>query len=944
MTQSLMTKSILFAAALTLVACGGSKQCTTNTDCSAGQVCNAGVCQTGTTGGGFGTTGGGTNNTGGGTATGGGTGGGEQEQNSNGGDTCAAAVLVNAPRVNGETTGQVNNYSPVVECLGDATPGPDTVYKVSVPAGQRISVKATSNTVSPNQYDLAVYLVPSPASNCDAVDADGGSAVVCLSGSDDPRSSDAVETGTWFNSGSAAVDVLVVVDSYFGMTINNPDGGVGAASEGAFSLDISVAVPGTNGDRCETATTLVAGTPLLGQDLSMFGNDYQPLAGNTSCPGKGSNDATYKIEVPPGDVLSLTATPSAMLDVTLGLSETADVCGLTCVRGADGAGAGEAESVLWKNTATTAKTVFIVVDGNRVTTGTFDLSATITTPPGDDSCAMPQVLVSGTPLINQSVDTYSDDYNDVVDCGYQGGNDRAYTVEVPAGKRLTVDVTIDTGDLDPIINLVEAQGACATGCIAVADDGFDGDGERLVFVNESGSAQQYVVVVDDWGFAEEASTFTITATVDDPPAGDTCQTATTLTTPLTAQSTVGYTNNYSGGTGCATVGTLDGDHVFKVTVPTGERGLVTVTPALLADGGASFSPSISFVDGPAANCDLDPRVCQGNVPGAAGVRVGAYFNQTAAPKEVFAIVDSSSLTGGTFDIAFTSAAPTADDLCTTATTALVPGTPASANLNGFTLDYPTGTGCASNVLGKERVYTVTIPANRVLTFTATPTVTTAAGPNLYLNLIGTTAAVCDSSARACIGGANSVGPGAVETLTYVNAAATPVTAFIVIGDTVANTADTSFTLAAVETMLPAGETCTMPEVVAASGTQVGLSWVGFSRQYTIPSTATTCKPYGGADRVFSVTLDAGKTLTATATASMGSMADPVVNLIAGPDTNCSNPMPVCLASADDPADEAAPEVVTYANTGTAPQTVFLIVSLFSASSPGTFSLNVQITP
>ncbi|PZR11172.1 MAG: hypothetical protein DI536_18730 [Archangium gephyra] len=856
-----------------------------------------------------------------------------------------ASAVTGSATVNGETVGQVHNYSPTPDCTGFVNPGPDTVYKVNVPAGQRISVRATSKTTMPNQYDLSVYLVQAPASNCDAVNADGGSAITCLSGSDDPELLDAVETATWFNDTGADVEVFVVVDSGFAAPIDSEDGGQGVTNEGEFQVAITIAAPGTNGDRCDTAVALTKDTPLTGQALDSFGNDYQSASQSSSCAGKGSNDVTYKIEVPAGDVLKVTGTPSATLDLTLSLSETAAECGATCVAAVDSGGAGEAEELLWKNTGTGPQTVFIVADGNFVTTGTFDIVATLTTPPGDDSCTAPLSLTSGTPLTGQTIDTYTDDYNfdtDATDCGYAPGNDRAYTIDVPNGKRLTVDLTVTSGNTDATLSLVEAQVQCATSCVAAADVGFDGDDERLVYVNNSGSTQQYVVVVDDWGGS--AGTFTLTATVDDPPQGDTCATATALTAPLTMQTTVNYSNDYSGGTGCPITGTLNGDHAFKVTVPNGERGVVTVTPALLPDGGASFSPSIALVEGPAANCDVMPRVCQGNAPGAASVRTATFFNQGAAPKEVFAIVDSSSPTGGVFDIAFTSAVPPADDTCTTASTALVVGSPTTGNLDNFLLDYASGAGCASNTLGKERVYTVTIPANRAVTFTATPTVTdTMAGPNLLMNLITTPASVCDSAMRTCAGSANATARGAVETLTYVNDTGAAINALLMVGDTAPATANTAFTLTAVESMISAGETCAVPEVIAASGTQVGLAWTGFSRQYAIPSSSMTCATYGGPERVFSITLDPGKTLTATINATTGTMADPVVNLIAGPDTNCNN-MATCLAAADDENSPTTPRVVTYTNAGAAPQTVFLLVSSFPTASAGTFALNVQITP
>lgn len=938
MTKRLLMRSLFFSAALALVGCDGSTKCTSASDCKAGETCDvgAGLCTPAiNTGGGDGNVGGGTNTTGGGTGAGGGSG-----QVSNGGDTCPMAVPVTGVPITGDTTGLVDDYTPEGGCTGFLNPGADTVFKVNVPAGQRVSVRATGTTTSPDQYDLSVYLVPAPASNCSVALADGGSAATCLSGSDDPDALDAIETATWFNDTGADAEVLIVVDSGWGQRIANPDGGQGITNEGAFSLEVLVATPGGDGDRCETAVALTSGVPLANQDLSAFGNDYQPGPIQPSCAGKGSSDATYRIEVPPGDLLRVTATPSASLDLTLSLAQTAAECGKTCVAAADARGVGQAETLTWKNRSATAQTVFIVVDGNHVTTGTFSITATTSTPPADDTCAGATPLVAGTPLTGQSLEAHFNDFDeDVAGCSYQGGNDRAYTIEVPAGKRLIVDLTVEGGgDLDAIINLVEAQGACGTACLAVADDGYEGEAERLVFVNRSGAAQQYVLVIDAWYGGGD---FTLAPVIDDPPPGDTCQTAPALSGSLSGESTVGYTNDYTGGAGCALTGTLDADRVYRVTVPNGERGVVTVSPALLPDGGASFSPSISLVEGPAENCDVTPRVCQGSAPGAASVRTATYFNGGAAPVDVFAIVDSSSLTGGAYDVAFTSAAPAIDDLCTSATTALAVGTPATGDLNGFLLDYGSGAGCASNSLGRERVYRLQLPANRTVTVTATPTDTsTTEGPNLYLNLITTDAATCDSAARACAVAASAVGRGLAETLRYTNFGAAPVDAFLVVGDQVANAANTTFTLSATEATIADGEACVLPEIITASGTQVGLSWVGFTRQYVVPFDSATCSSYPSAERVFEVTLAPGQTLKATATPDATNGGDPVLNLIEGPASNC-NDTPTCLATSDDLFDGTVPEEVMYTNSAAAAKTVYLVIGSYAQ---GTFSLNIQLTP
>ncbi len=936
-----LTRSFFFAAALALVACGPSpRKCTTNSDCTVGQSCDvmSGLCGPANVGGGTAATGGGSGggNTGGG-STGGGIGTGGGSTVSNGGDTCAMAVLVTGD-VRGETTGSTNNYNPPEDCTGGPNPGVDTVYRVNVPAGQRISVRGGGTTTTPNFYDLSLYLVPSPASNCDAVEADGGSAIACLSGSDDPDAVDAIESATWFNGTGAATEVFVVVDSFFATTNNNPDGGQGIASEGAFALEVEVATPGTNGDRCETAVTLTPGTPLTNQDLANFGNDYQPGA-NDNCPGKGSNDATYKIDVPAGQVLRVTATPSASLDLTLGLSETAAECGAVCVSGADSGGEGDAEQLLWKNTGAATATVFVVVDGNRVTTGTFELSATVTPPPADDTCDMPTQLTSGVALTGQTLDGYSNDFDSVgTDCGFEGGGDRAYTITVPAGDRLVVTVDVDgaTSDLDSVINLVEGAGACGTACLAVADDGFPGDSETLTFVNRSGSAQQYVIVIDAWSGGGE---FTLTATVATPAADDVCQGATALTTSLTAQTTANYTGDYGFGEGCATSGYLGPDRVYSVAVPTGVRGVVTVTPTLLADGGANFAPSISLVEGVAANCEVMPRVCQSSTASAFSARSARYYNVGAQPANVYAIVDSSNAAGGTFDIAFTSETPPANDTCTT-TTELLDGGPQSGTLVGFESDYG-NSPAASNCIaynGPERLYRVSLPNNQRVSVTVTPFAGDA-GIDTVINFIPVAAAVCEStSTRTCAYGADQTVQGLPETATYANTSGATADVFVAVADWRATSPDLTYSLTHTFSAVPAGESCSNA-VPLTAGTLAGQTVAGNSSDVYFGAAVTGCINTSGVpDAVYSITLAAGQRLTATATPTdTGAMTGPnlALNLFDAPSCTVATS---CAASANVGARGAA-ETVTFTNSGAAPRALMLQV----AGIPGAeYSLNVQL--
>lgn len=951
MNQHLLSRGFILAAALALTACPSTKKCTSNADCTVGQVCSvmSGTCTAGT-GGGIGTTGGGSTatgggsgggTTGGGTATGGGSttgggtatgGGGGGTMMTNGGETCDMAVTVVAGSYQGDTTGKMNDFAPPPSCTGYTNPGAEVVYKVVVPAGKRLSVRVTPEiATTTNQYDPSVYLVPGPASSCSAMGVDGGSAVTCVGGSDHPTQYEAVEGAAWMNTTSGDLEIFVVVDSGWDMEYENDDGGStgGVKPTGKFTLDVTLDTPPA-GDRCEQPVALAAGQT-LNETLTGFSHDY----GRTStCSGSPSSDKAYEVSIPAGQVLTLTVTPSSTLNVAIDYSTTAANCGVTCAEKVDTGPAGQVETWVHKNGTSAAQTVLVVVDGMDNTTGTYTINAVVALPPADDVCSGATVVTPGTPLTAQTLAGYTNDYTGSMgSCTFRTGPDRVYTVDVPAGKRLEFTVTpSSTATLDAWLALTPTA-TCAMACEATADTGSGGDPETVKIINRGSTVVTYTVVVDSWS---GTGTFDVSAVLTTPAADEVCAGATALTAaaPLTNQTTAGYDSDYGFGTNCASSGVVAGDRAYLVSVPAGQRGTVTITP-INGDGG-TFGPSLSLVEGPATNCEVMPRVCAGGVAGATTVRSVSYYNQSASAKDVYAIVDSFAPAGGNFDLSYAAGVPAADDLCTTAATVLTSGTPLTSTLSGFVSDYNSGDNCSSGASGPDRVFRFTVPALQVATLVATPADVTGMGPDLVLNVIETSAAVCDSATRSCAAGINDTYEGEVETLAYVNVSNQAQQVFVVVGDFNPRSSNTGFTLDATNAAIPSGEVCQTATVISASGVTAGLSWMGFSGQYSFSD--SSCAYYPGADRVFSITLNANQTLTATVTPDASGMADPSVSLIEGPATNCVADA-MCVASSDDPLDAATPEVVTVTNSSGAAKTYFLVIGSYA---DGTYSLNVDI--
>ncbi len=781
-----------------------------------------------------------------------------------------------------------------------------------------------------NQYDVAVYFIEAPESNCSS--ADGGTELTCLAASD--RSGASIETASYVNRGTAAVEVFIVVDSRLDAMTTATDGGIGGAQQGRFTLVTTLSAP-PGGDKCDTALMLTPGTPLTDQNLSDFGNDYEGTG--TGCFGSPAGDLAYQVTVPPGQRLEVVVTPEATFDPGMSISDGAAACDVTCLDSVDVFGKGRAETLGYLNSGTAPLTVFVVVDGWEGSTGTFTIAATLTTPPGDDTCAGPIALTSGTALTAQTIANYGNDYDfsTGMDCSYAGGPDRAYSITVGAGERLRVQVTPTTGD--PTVNLVEGAANCDVLCLAYADVGFSGDAETLIYTNNTGAAQSYLVVVDF--YSSSMGTFDILATVGPPPAGDQCTgpVALAAAATLSSESTVGYANDYSNSSSdipCARSGTGSADKVYEISVPPNQRGVVTVTPA----PDAGFNPSINFLEGAAAVCSATPRVCAAGVNAAAG---GApeqltFFNTTGTARPLFAVVDGTN--EGAYSIAYTTGTPGVDDTCTTNTT-LATGTQAH-NLTGFIADYNSGRDCLG-FGGPDRVYKVAaLGANQKYSFTLTPTGADG-GLDPVINFIPGPASTCDVAPRTCKGGMDLTFRNEAEAGAFTNNTGAAMDLYVVVGDYEGDSTNRDYSLVSTVAAATAGESCQLPQV-AAAGVLAAQTSAGASADVVFSPTATGCiSTFPLPDKVYQVTLQAAQTLTFTATPA--AMEDLVINVIDSPATNC-NAVAACLDSVNDGAG-GVPEISTYANGTTAAKTVFVSVSGLQAEGMGVainFSVNVAI--
>jgi hypothetical protein len=657
------------------------------------------------------------------------------------------------------------------------------IYKVTVPAGQRVTAKVTPATgmmLSDGgvlQYDPSIYLMPAPAAAC--------SMNSCLVGADTSTDPAQPETVSWLNGGTMPTDLFIVIDSSW--TASAGAMAAGYLDTGAFTLDVSLATP-PPGDTCATALPLVAGTPLTAQTIANFGDDYSDSSA-TGCVFSAGPDRAYTLTVPAGQQALIVATPTSTLDVAVSVADSVASCGVSCVASADVGIAGNPETIAWTNHGTTAATILVIVEEyptSPMSTGTFDLSATVRMPPADDVCSGATALAANTTVPGTTVG-YGNDYDPgasgVATCAFTtSGPDRVYSFTVPNGQRATVTMTDPTdGGFVPSLSFVQTPAsncdAMPLVCVGAADSppGF--------LFNVTGADQQYFAIVD----GDTSGEYAISYTTAVPPVDDTCTTSMTALTSgvvLANQTVAGFTKDYGSVTGCAN--SFGEDRVYKIAVPAGEKLTATVTPTTQADGGA-MDAVLELVPAPSTNCDGTMAMCATAADnGQAGdPETTGYVNTSASAEDVYVIVANyhspPNTTGLGFSVVATVAAPPPGETCANAKT-LTTGTLTNESLGGgLSRDYGTlqnDTSCAP-YSGVDRVYVATLTANQTLTAVATPVAPDGGSADqVSLELVDGPATAC-VTATTCL--AASSGNSGAQTATYQNASGATKTVFLIVG-------------------------------------------------------------------------------------------------------------------------------------------------------------------
>ena len=421
------------------------------------------------------------------------------------GDTCQlaeAVTLVNgAATISGTTSGYGADYAPPAACTSNyAQVGPDRVYAVTVPGGERLSV-----TMTPTGFDGGLYLVAGPAAMCDA------SPIACLAGTDAGLSG-AAETVTYTNPGAGPLEVFIVVDSY------------SLTQSGAFTLTVQVGRPA--GDTCQLAeaVTLSGGAATItgtSAGSAGYANDYEPPAAGCTGYGAPGLDRAYRVTVPAGQRLWARVVPGdANLDLGVYFvaapASNCDASPIVCLAGADAFEDGDPELAHYTNTGVTAMDVFVIVDSYWAGEGgPFTLDLRVGAVPPGETCQLAPTLSVGT--TTGTTIGYVDDYRPATSCtGYAApGADRAYLVSIPGNQTLTATVTPGVLN-DAALYLVATPAlvcdASPLVCLDGSDDALDGGAETVSYTNPGPTPIEVFVVVDSYYVFEEYD-FTLAVSV-----------------------------------------------------------------------------------------------------------------------------------------------------------------------------------------------------------------------------------------------------------------------------------------------------------------------------------------------------------------------------------------------------------------------------------------------
>lgn len=257
------------------------------------------------------------------------------------GDTCgttAAPITSASTLANQSLAGYSVDYSGSTTNGCESATGPDRVYVVTVPPGQRLYVDTTPTS----SLNTVVNLISGTAASC---------AGRMCAGSGNQRTSGGADFAFWDNATTSPQNIYAIVSGFSSFS-----------SSGTFSLDVSF----LTGDFCTTPLVVSGPYPRTYTALP-FAGYRKDLQSPGACATYSGAERVFEVTIPPGQSATVDATSSA--DLVLNGFDTRTTCSSsTCAIGVDRNASGT-ESVVINNPGTSPLTATFSV-------GLFSSSAT----------------------------------------------------------------------------------------------------------------------------------------------------------------------------------------------------------------------------------------------------------------------------------------------------------------------------------------------------------------------------------------------------------------------------------------------------------------------------------------------------------------------------------------------------------------------------------------
>ncbi len=485
-------------------------------------------------------------------------------------DSCPGDTIVLQPSGGsyvGQVTGDIQDFTSG-DSASCSSAGRDAVYAVVVPVAGTATISLTS------AFNASLYA----RNSCAA------SEVFCRN----QVGAGGVETFT--SNVAQGTTYYVFVDS------------VVAGGSGAFTLDIRVD-PISDDEACPGQAVAWTGSGSAVRTASVSGSTASATADEAgSCNGSGgsSKDLVYAFTADVDGRLLFSLDPASNYDAVLYVrSGTCDGTQLVCV---DGPAAGGVESVeLW---AASGTTYYVFVDGYKGSSGAFVLDADLEPRQYRESCAGEPGAWSGAgPYAWSTTGDTRLRVNDHTAACASTARDAVFALTAPASGLFEATLVPGSG-YDAALYVGTT---CGGSNVACEDRAGSAGTEKVAFEATAGTT--YYLVVDGYA-ASAAGTYSLSATLTEPPAYDSCP-GVDLVFTGNAATTTGSTKApaHASNTGSCGKTSSSGDAVFHFVAPQSGSATLRVVPS-----GSAYDPVLYVRSG---DCSSGPELgCRdGGTPG-----------------------------------------------------------------------------------------------------------------------------------------------------------------------------------------------------------------------------------------------------------------------------------------------------------------------------------------